>query len=168
MEWSSFLSDFTAGVLGTGLGLFVGLRIDHARERRTARRRDLQALQALVDRLAGRRAFSHGDGVGLLDDPEDMRRCNISIRSVRGSIATTASAIEVEVEALPDLRRMEADCAAYLDYVDHEPRRYAIALLRLRDRLYESELEIARRVPALTVRRPGAGNDGSIDWLTSE
>jgi hypothetical protein len=167
MDWISVVSDLVVGIIGTMVGLVVGLRVDRWRSLREDRSRDLMSLQELVDRLAGRRAFSHSEDVGLVDDPEDMRRCIKSVLGIRDRIGVTVATLRSSRGAIPVLRGMESDCAAYLNYVEREPLRYAVGLLRLRDRLHESERELKRVFPALEVRRPGDGNDVSLAWLTS-
>ena len=165
MDWSSFPSDFLAGVLGTMVGLVVGLRIDHVRERRRAARRDERLIQSLIDRLASKRAFSHGADVGLIDDPDDRERCIASVLDVRRRTARVCDALEVREDAVPLLRRIESDCMAYLNHVERNGPRYAIALIRLRDRLHEAEQELGRSMPGLEVAGPGSRTPSTPQWL---
>jgi len=140
MDWIGPAIDLVVGLVAAAAGVFMALRADRNIEHRRARKREQRQVQALLDRLATRRAFSHAPDVGLIDDPEDRKRCIGSVLDVRNRIAALCEAIEELNDTLEVLRGMEDDCAAYLNHVEIHDTRYAVALIRLRDRLYESGL----------------------------
>jgi len=143
----------------------VGLRIDHVRERRRSAERDARLIQNLIDRLASKRAFSHSSDVGLVDDSEDRERCIASVLDARRRTARVCDAIEVREDAVPLLRRMESDCMAHLNHVERLETRYAMSLIRLRDRLYEAEQALGRIMTGLEVARLGSRTPSTPEWL---
>ncbi|PYG01681.1 hypothetical protein SAMN05216184_101143 [Georgenia satyanarayanai] len=167
MEWTGPVIDLVVGLVAAAAGVFMGLRADRHIERRRQRRRETLLVQALLNRLASRRAFSHSADVGLVDDEEDRRRCNGSVLDLRDRIAGLCDQIEeLDGAVVKALRQMEADCAAYLNHVDVHETRYAIALVRLRDRLYVSGLALKDIVPELNVLVPGSWTPREPEWLT--
>jgi hypothetical protein len=165
VDWSSFPSDLIAGLLGTAAGLVAGLRIDRRLQYRRARAHDERLVQALIDTLASKRAFSHASEVGLVDDPEDRDRCVASVLDARRRAAEVCDAIEIRDDVVAVIRSMEVDCMDYLNYVESHELEYARALIKLRDRLSEREGRLQQLIPGLQVVAPG-GREGRIaEWL---
>jgi hypothetical protein len=167
MDWSSFPSDFLAGLIGTMVGLFAGLQLDRWQARRQSRERDERMLQNLIDRLANERAFRGSAPVGPEDDPADRERCIKSVVDTRRRVADLCDNIATHTRCVPVLRTMEADCNAYLHHVERHRELYAVGLNSLRERLHDGERALQALVPPLIVTAPGARTAVSPDWLTA-
>jgi hypothetical protein len=165
VNFSSFWSDLIAGLIGSGVGIFAGLRIERQTARKKAIARDERLVQNLINRLAGKRAFGHDSDIGELDDDADRKRCARSVLDARKRILMVCDEIGEREDVIPHLRDMEADCLAYLDYSEQERLRYAMGLTRLGDRLAQHEAELKKLMPGLHIERPGALDSTRPNWL---
>ena len=165
MDWSSFPSDVVAGLIGTAAGLLAGLRIDQWAAHRRTRTQEGRRVQSLINTLASKRAFSHSDDVGPIDDEEDRERCIQSVLDARRRAADLCDAIELRIDLLPALRGIEVDCLDYLNYVETQPRLYAVGLVKLRQRIGVRERELGQLVPELVLLPPGTHGLRLADWL---
>jgi hypothetical protein len=165
VNFSSFWSDLLAGLIGSGVGIVVGLRIERHSSKKKAETRDERLVQNLINRLAGKRTFSHASDIGEVDDADDRKRCAHSILDARERISTVCDEIEQREDVIPYLRQMEQDCNAYLNYCELEPLRYAMSLVRLGEQLALQENELQRRMSPLTVELPGSRNADRPAWL---
>ena len=165
MDFSGFPSDSLASLIGAAVGIVLGLQVDRWKMRRDSKDRDRRLIQNLVNGLAGKRAFGHPDDIGLVDDPPDRERCLSSILDARARIARVCDEVVALPEVVPILREMENDCMAYLNYVERHEDAYAVALIRLRDRLTVHELGLKVIVRELDLVRPGARDGETPAWL---
>ena len=171
MDWTSFLSEVIAGIVGAVVGVVGALWFDRRKQTREARKLDLKLMQDLVHYLAGRRAFRRNRTiVGVVDpvgvfDKVDLERCNRSVLNVRERIASAREALQRPDELLPILQNMEADCANYLSSVRSEETLYANSLLALGDRLLANEQRLQEVLPSLEVEAPGSRVDADASWL---
>lgn len=165
MNFASFWSDLLTGLIGSGVGIVVGLRIDRRTNQNKAKVRDERLVQNLINRLAGKRAFAHSSDIGEVDDEADRERCNRSVLDARERILAVCDEIGQREDAIPCLRAMEEDCMAYLNYSEQEPRRYAMGLVRLREQLEQHEDDLAALMCTLRVERPGSRGSGKPQWL---
>jgi hypothetical protein len=165
MNFSSFWSDLLAGLLGSGAGIVIGLQVDRVRTRKHERARDERLVQNLIDRLAGKRAFSHAADIGEVEDEADRERCNLSVVDARERILVVCDEIAQREDIISPLRKMERDTMAYLSFVEREKPKYAMALIQLRDRLFEQETDLRRLMPGLRVEPPGSRDGNKPAWL---
>lgn len=122
-------------------------------------------MQSLVNALASKRAFSHSEDVGALDDEADRLRCIQSVLDARRRSADLCDVIELRVEFVPILRAIEIDCINYLNYAEAQPRMYAVGLVKLRHRITDHEKALRRLSPELALIAPGAHGLVLADWL---
>lgn len=167
MDFSTFSSDLLAGFLGSGIGFFLGLRVDRYLGRKKTEARDQRLVQNLINRLAGKRAFGHNSEVGEVDNNEDREYCARSILDARQRILAVCDEIGEREDVIPRLRMMEEDCMAYLNYSEQEPLKYAMGLVCLREKLAYHQGELKKLMSALRPELPGARDSGRPDWLPS-
>jgi len=168
MDWSSFPSDLVAGLVGTIAGIVLGLRIDHWREAKKVRLRDIQSLQGLVDRLAGKRAFSADRVSAGKIDADDRDRCTRSVLDARRRIISIYERLETQTELVPILQEMESDCIAYLNFIESRPDDYVAALNGLAGQLASREQQLKDLVPALVIAPPGSRDTAAPSWLPAQ
>lgn len=166
MDWGAFVNDVLSGTVGAFVGVVLALLFDHWRGARGARRSDLQLLQALVDRLAGKRALSLARSLDAPFDPLDLERGNLSVLDARDRIARVSEDLEALKDVRVELQGMEADCMSYLSYAELHPARYVEALMALSGRLATAEAAMRAKVPELSLSPPGS-RDSVADrsWL---
>jgi hypothetical protein len=166
MDWGAFVNDVLSGTVGAFVGVVLALLFDHWRAARGVRRSDLQLLQALVDRLAGKRALSTARSLGAPFDPKDLERCNLSVLDARDRIARVSEDLGARKDVRVELQGMEVDCMSYLNYAELHPARYVEALMALSGRLAAAEAAMQAKVPELALSHPGS-RDSVADrsWL---
>jgi hypothetical protein len=166
MDWGGFLPDVVSGTVGAFVGVVLALLFDHWRGARGVRRSDLQLLQALVDRLAGKRALSLARSLDAPFDAKDLERCNLSVLDARDRVARVSEDLEALKDVRVELQGMEVDCMSYLNYAELHPARSVEALLALSRRLAAAEVAMQAKVHELSLSSPGS-RDSVADrsWL---
>lgn len=156
-----FVSNTAANLVGTFVGVGLGLLTARAVNRRTQSRAEVARLQRLIDRMYRSRALAvkpfTPPRIAELDANERLHydRVTRAIFGIRDLIETAAGTFDPRAKAVPVLDDMYGAVLVYLNAIEVDHRDYVNESMRLRDALVQAATRLKKLHPSLVVREPG-------------
>jgi len=156
-----FLSNTAANLVGTFVGVGLGLLTARAVQRRAQTRAEVARLQRLIDRMYRSRALALKPAgpprTTDLDPTERIHhdRVTSAIFGIRDLIETAAGTFDPRAKAVPVLDEMYGAVLTYLNAVEVDRRDYVNESMRLREALRQAAAKLKHLHSSLVLREPG-------------
>jgi len=156
-----FLSETAANLVGTFVGVGLGLLTARSVTRRERARAETARLQRLIDRMYRSRALAlkpfTPPRTTDLDQNERVHydRVTRAIFGIRDLIEAAANTFDPRAKAVPVLDEMYAAVLVYLNAVEVDQRDYLNESMRLREALLAASVKLTKLHRSLVLKEPG-------------
>jgi hypothetical protein len=156
-----FLSNTAANLIGTFVGVGLGLLTARAVTRREQGRAEVARLQRLIDRMYRSRALAPKPFTAPrttdLDPAEQLHydRVTRAIFGIRDLIEAAANTFDPRAKAAPVLDEMYGAVLVYLNAIEVDHRDYVNESMRLREALAQAAARLKKLHSSLVLREPG-------------
>jgi hypothetical protein len=156
-----FLSETAANLVGTFVGVGLGLLTARTVTRRERARAETARLQRLIDRMYRSRALALKPTTPPRTtelDPNELvhyDRVTRAIFGIRDLIEAAANTFDPRAKAVPILDEMYAAVLVYLNAVEVNQRDYLNESMRLREALLAASVKLTKLHRSLVLREPG-------------